>query len=554
MKNNVIAIILVSILSINVFASASLSSVASETYPPNSWIDPLSGTTYLSGGQAHFAFNPGVAYDSPWLQIQPPSLKAGCGGISLSAGFAGFLDLQQIGNELQGAISSVGMGVLVALLQTLPTIGNAFKAIEKIVRKIQQLLANACQLTVKAIDSHIINNPNSLYGKAKKKLRSDLASSGGASWMSTLQKGYQSITKYSSNFLGNSSNYTTAKNSAAGTIGLTSDSKYYAMFPSEKAVLSNFITSKHYGVHMGSLSTWFDKGSIAGIGEEPGVSTKTQDITGANFPVDTLPTAIKLKMALFGYFYVDQGTIRNILAYTKAADPAKLLAQKMASNTVANTAPAIKYQAPVQNPLSNIIKFFNGSLTASSVQSLKYPSNIQVLLYVYPAGTAANTYTAGFACNTLPLNQSIKFDTITNNMNIAQDTRATLLNLLNPTKYPAPKNPIGDYIPNGYTYLNIISNYAAPADYPVLVNILAGVNARFALEQLVSQISINAKNMTGKIPPVQYKRYVQRINSVAKIVKKIVGRTADLKVLSMLSAYFHNVKVNGIARHQKRAY
>ena len=553
MKNKIIAIILVSVMAINVFASASLSTVASETYSPNSWTDPLSGTTYLSGGQAHFAFNPGVAYDSPWVQIKAPSLKAGCGGISLSAGFAGFLNLHQMGNELQGAISSVGMGVLVALLQTLPTIGNAFKAIEKIVRKIQQLLANACQLTTKIINADEIHNKDSYYGKAKRALDSDLQSSEGGKWLTTLQNGYDSISKETSSFLANPFNQATASKSAASTIGLPPESLYSAMFPSEKAVLSHFISGDYNGVHMSSISTWFKSGVIKGYGYIPGTSIKTKDITNARFNTQATVTAIKLKMALFGYFYVKKATINHILVATTKGY-ASVLAQKMTSGIVAKHAPEISYQAPLQNSLSKIIAFFNGSTLVSSTQSLKYPTNLQVLFYKYKVGTAKNLHSVAFSCITKPMNQAISFDTITNNLNIAQDTRATLLHELEPTKYPAPKSPIGDYIPGGYRYLNIIMNYAKPANYPVLVNVLAGVNARFALEELISQISINARNMKGHISSVQYKKYVKRIQEVTKLVQKIVGQTADLKVLSMLSTYFHTIKVNGIGRHQKRTF
>lgn len=547
MRNKIIALFLASVMSLNLFASASLQSIASQQTSPGSWTDPLNGTTFVSGGTARYAFTPGIQYDSPWLMTSPPGLKAGCGGVSLTAGFAGFLNLQQIGQELQTAISSVGMGVLVALLQTLPTIGQAFKAIEKIVRKIQQLLANACQLTTNAIS----NIP--AVKNEKKRLQSDISNFLGTKWLTDQQNGAVAKANDIYNFFQGKPT-SAKKNAATDTIGKETIHTWVAMLPEEKhAIGQAAILPVEYGVHMSSLSNWFNKGSIAGYNNIPGTSIKTQAISGVNVP-NSIQTEIELKMALFGYFYVKQSFINPILNSTTTG--AQGAANLSAENFTPQKHIPIGYQLPTQNSIQSILAFFTGSVLGGSTTApaLKYPSNLNVLVYTYPSGPSSKPVPAIFACATKPINSTMSYGTISNNMNLAQDTQATLLHILNPAKYPAPSVAVDDYIPGGYNYLKIIQKYGAPANYPELTGLLAGVNARFALERFISEMTLNAYNIKGKISSAKYKQYMARINKVSELLKQVVGQTTDLKILGMLNNYFNSVKMNGKATILKGTY
>jgi len=156
MKNRIISLSLVATLSLNTTLSALPltgtgydvgGGFTTTTNGASEWKDPLTGMNYYNFGSKHFKFNSATKRYVAWAKVRPPSVNAGCGGVSLDGGFAAFLDLEEIGKQLETAISSVGMGVIVALLQTMPSLAKAFEDVQKLVRKIQQLLQNSCQMT-----------------------------------------------------------------------------------------------------------------------------------------------------------------------------------------------------------------------------------------------------------------------------------------------------------------------------------------------------------------------------------------------------------------------
>lgn len=93
----------------------------------------------------YFRFGAGGAYPSPIINVSPPRISAGCNGLSLKGMFASIIGLDQLEEQLKNAGASLAWGIVVGLIYSLPGIGAAFRMIDTWAKKIQQLLANACQ-------------------------------------------------------------------------------------------------------------------------------------------------------------------------------------------------------------------------------------------------------------------------------------------------------------------------------------------------------------------------------------------------------------------------
>ena len=103
------------------------------------------GVNYYSGGSLVFRFKNEVPY-RPIFAYRPPTLKAGCNGLSLDMGFMSIMDLDEISKQLEQAGTSLMWGILAGIMYSLPTVGEIFKFIQDIVQKIQYLLQNACNI------------------------------------------------------------------------------------------------------------------------------------------------------------------------------------------------------------------------------------------------------------------------------------------------------------------------------------------------------------------------------------------------------------------------
>ena len=110
MKNRIITLSLVTSLLVSSINAESLLLEQTGSTSSSSWKDPASGITYQNFGSVNFKFKKNVTSFAPWAKFRAPSIKAGCGGVSLDAGFAAFLDLEAIGKQLEQATASVGMG------------------------------------------------------------------------------------------------------------------------------------------------------------------------------------------------------------------------------------------------------------------------------------------------------------------------------------------------------------------------------------------------------------------------------------------------------------
>lgn len=120
---------------------------------PKSWVDG-GGGRYMYGGNISYRFKRDTSF-KPIFEIEPPGLKAGCGGISVSGGFIHLLGLDEIKTQLQSAGQGAMMGVVVGLVYSLPGIGDAFSKVHMFIRSLQQLLSNSCQMTAQATKAFI---------------------------------------------------------------------------------------------------------------------------------------------------------------------------------------------------------------------------------------------------------------------------------------------------------------------------------------------------------------------------------------------------------------
>ncbi|HIE59712.1 MAG TPA: hypothetical protein EYP82_07275 [Hydrogenothermaceae bacterium] len=108
------------------------------------WQDPTSGVTFYSGPNFEYRFKDETATVAPWLQMQLPSAKIGCNGLSLKGGFMALLGLDDIKLQLENAGPTFAWGVLTTIEISMPSVAAIFQKIQQWVRKIQGLLQNAC--------------------------------------------------------------------------------------------------------------------------------------------------------------------------------------------------------------------------------------------------------------------------------------------------------------------------------------------------------------------------------------------------------------------------
>ena len=90
-------------------------------------------------------FNQSDTYPEPIFRLSPPQMQVGCNGISIKGLFASIISLDRFSEMLKNAGASFAWGVVVGLVYSLPGVGAAFRMLDQWAKKIQQLMANACQ-------------------------------------------------------------------------------------------------------------------------------------------------------------------------------------------------------------------------------------------------------------------------------------------------------------------------------------------------------------------------------------------------------------------------
>lgn len=107
--------------------------------------DPISGGTFMSGGAIEVRFKTTGSFP-PIFQFGAPSLKASCSGITFDAGYAMFMNLERLGQQLSQAGASLAYGVLIGLVYTMPGVEQAFTKLNEWSQWLQGFLADSCNI------------------------------------------------------------------------------------------------------------------------------------------------------------------------------------------------------------------------------------------------------------------------------------------------------------------------------------------------------------------------------------------------------------------------
>jgi len=144
------------------------------------------GTVNYYTGSASIRFDT-VKNPGPLFAFTPPSIEAGCSGIDIKGMFMSIIGGDELADLFADAGASVAWGIALGIIYSLPGVANAFKFINGWAKKLQQLLAQACQAGIEIgqwaakeanidnlgfgqkIDSFLAEYDSSEYLKAKKK-------------------------------------------------------------------------------------------------------------------------------------------------------------------------------------------------------------------------------------------------------------------------------------------------------------------------------------------------------------------------------------------------
>lgn len=108
-------------------------------------VDPISGGTFMSGGAIEVRFKTNGNYP-PAFNFGAPGLKANCSGITFDAGYAIFMNLERLGQQLSQAGASLAYGVLIGLVYTMPGVEQAFSKLNEWSQWLQSFLADSCNI------------------------------------------------------------------------------------------------------------------------------------------------------------------------------------------------------------------------------------------------------------------------------------------------------------------------------------------------------------------------------------------------------------------------
>ncbi|RDU73028.1 hypothetical protein CQA57_05745 [Helicobacter anseris] len=123
------------------------------------------GGSYI-GGSGSFRFSDDQSSYKPWIDWEAPSVEADCNGLKFNLGFASLVDFDDIAENLGNVGGAVIFGILVALINSLPTLNQAFSQIKALVQYIQNLLRNACNFSKNIASDLIKQGQNYLKDQA----------------------------------------------------------------------------------------------------------------------------------------------------------------------------------------------------------------------------------------------------------------------------------------------------------------------------------------------------------------------------------------------------
>lgn len=552
MKNKIISLSLVALLLISPFNAGALSFEKTNSTSSSQWKDPMSNMTYTNFGSVSFKFKKNVTSFAPWVKLRPPGISAGCGGISLDAGFAAFLDLETIGKQLEQAISSVGMGVIVVLLQTMPSIAKAFEDVQKLIRKIQSLLQNACQLTVQGLS----NSPG--VKRAKKNMQDSVNDNAGINAFNGMMEG------------------------AAAKVDKVE--KALSCPSGDKACFANQVT--HFLLGHGKTDPKPKSTSVATLPsknlKEAILSIMGKDDLGEVYK-DTITNVlknnkyknrnlnlstearqyIKFKMAMFGFLAIKASNGFNSTDVLK--DDGTVDTKKLAMFLETNKTPpsyTVIFTDPIGTP-DDIFKFLTGKgITGTKTNSLFIPTKLSIRVGVYGD---ESTNKAGPSGN-LKIFQYLEMDSGYNENDkdelewsgIENATYTTILHALDEKKYAAPDVPMGVFMPKGNSYVNMIKKYSKKEDYPRYADFLAKINVKYAILGLMREAKREALKIAHDVTSAgngsAYNEYIKNMEDTIKVVKdRLVDYSGDVIHLNNLDQIFNGMKQESLQRRLKRS-
>ncbi len=544
MKNKIISLSLVVTLSLSTLNASFVSdSFDSTTTSGGSWTDTNTGMTYKSYGKKKFSFKKRTTQFTPWFKGRPPGIKAGCGGISLDGGFTAFLNLEEIGKQLETAIASVGMGVIVVLVQTLPSIGKAFEDIQKLVRKIQSMLQNACQLTVAALSK------NDTLASAKKGMQKDVDDflgnnalsqkmQGAATWLDDAMKAANCPD-------GDTNCYAKLQSEFFQSMG-KDDSK-------SSIYVSKCLVGDKKACAKVDAATGEESKVLFGTLKDLIVDGKIGDKTVAIEDIDK--SMMKLKYAIFGLLVVDESN-----GYTSIIDDSGLIKKEIAVQFMAtdDTSPPVSLELDwlrPKNKISNVLEFLTGGkdLNDITVKKMFIPGNVR---YVSAKFCPKAKKDGGCESKLVSMQylEEIKDSTIADIElsweGLYINTYKTIMNRLNPNNV-APSTPIGVFVPQGEKYIKLIKqsskgkNSIAAQYY---ADVLARTNVIFAVKNLILEIKQDAMQLKPVgVNEAIIKQYLNNANEIVKdLQKQLIEYPGDVVYLDHLQNLFE-----GLRRHNK---
>lgn len=560
MRNKLISLSLICSLLLSNANAGSLILEKSSTTSASEWKDPASGITYNNFGSVNFKFKKNVTSFAPWMKMRAPSINAGCGGVSLDAGFAAFLDLETIGKQLEQAASSIGMGVIVVLLQTMPSIGKAFENVQKLIRKIQSMLANSCQSTVNFLKN------NKTLSKAKDSMDTVVSDKSGVGWFND-QMGsvVEKMEKFEDVLKCDPADSKCVKNAAIiafmgssnPEVANVGGNKSSNGVPSkiENAILKNYTLSNAGQVKADSLKNVLDNAKFDGHT----ISVDTRELQ-----------YIALRIAIFGTLATaaENGT-KNISilndgvgsADTQDSSKVQDLAKQLQKGSSGPTY-GLMYIEPVSS-MDDIINFLTGEgLTGTATYSVKVPTDLKYKLLLSSTETTPAGGPSGSLVSRIYLEANEQFDN-SNNYDITwsgikNSSYETILNVLDSTKYSAPTIPIGVFMPKGNEYVNMIKKYAEKKDYPKYADLLAKMNVKYAVSQLVREAKEEVLKTTTIAPTnanaIVLEKYLKSVDEIEKnIQEKLKDYSGDVVYLNSLDQIFDNMKQITLQKRLNRA-
>ena len=144
MKGKIIALLLSTSLLFGGFDFKDYLSGFSNTTAGQTWQSGLNEGLLITGGAYEYRYN-FSGNMKPLFAAQMPSVKIGCGGIGVDAGFLAFLGLDDIELQFTDASAAFAFGFMSALEYTMPEIAAIIHKLQQWARMLQELLGDACQ-------------------------------------------------------------------------------------------------------------------------------------------------------------------------------------------------------------------------------------------------------------------------------------------------------------------------------------------------------------------------------------------------------------------------